>query len=179
LKIADTARLRLRLLRMEDAAFILQLYSDPDFIRNVGDRGVHGLDDAHRYLESGLLASYAKYGFGLYLVELKATGAGIGICGLLRRDSHEDVEIGFAMLPQFRRQGYTLEAARAVLELGLNAFGLTRIVAIAAPCNLASIYILETLGLKYERRVFFTSGGSESSLFVLDASVPSDAGALP
>jgi ribosomal-protein-alanine N-acetyltransferase len=166
--IAETPRLRLRLLSLEDAPFILELYSDPDFVRNVGDRGVHSLDDARRYLESGLVASYAKYGFGLYLVELTSLGTPIGLCGLLRRDSHEDVEIGFAMLPGFRGQGYTVEAARAALDLGLNALGLTRIVAIAAPANFASAHILERLGMKYERRVFFTAGGGESSLFVLD-----------
>jgi [ribosomal protein S5]-alanine N-acetyltransferase len=170
--IAETARLRLRQLRLEDAAFVFALYSDPDFIRNVGDRGVHGVDDARRYLEGGLVASYAKYGFGLYLVELTSSGTAVGICGLLRRDSHEDVEIGFAMLPEFRGHGYTLEAARAVVELGLRALGLTRIVAIAAPANLASAHILQRLGMKYERRVFFTAGGAESSLFVLDTQRP-------
>jgi RimJ/RimL family protein N-acetyltransferase len=170
--IAETPRLRLRLLRHEDAPFIFALYSDPDFIRNVGDRGVHSVEDAARYLEGGLVASYAKHGFGLYAVELKNSTAAIGICGLLRRDSHDDVEIGFAMLPGYRGQGYTLEACRAVVDLGLNAMGLTRIVAIAAPSNLTSAHILEKLGMKYERRVFFTSGGAESSLFVLDTALP-------
>jgi ribosomal-protein-alanine N-acetyltransferase len=171
--IAETPRLRLRKLRLEDAPFIFELYSDPDFIRNVGDRGVHGVEDAQRYLEGSLVASYAKYGFGLYLVELTSSGAAAGICGLLRRDSHEDVEIGFAMLPAFRGRGYTLEAARAVVALALSALGLTRIVAIVAPSNLASAHILERLGMKYERRVFFTTGGGESSLFVLDTQAAS------
>jgi RimJ/RimL family protein N-acetyltransferase len=171
--IAETPRLRLRLLRLEDAPFILEMYTDPEFVRNVGDRGVHSVDDARRYLEGGLVASYAKYGFGLYLVELTDSGTAVGICGLLHRDSHQDVEIGFAMLPGFRGRGYTMEAARAVIELGLNALGLTRIVAIAAPSNLASAHILERLGMKYERRVFFTAGGGESSLFVLNTQTPS------
>jgi RimJ/RimL family protein N-acetyltransferase len=91
------------------------------------------------------------------------------MCGLLRRDSHDDVEIGFATLPAFRSQGYTLEAARATMQFRLGTLNLSRIVAIAAPFNLPSIRILEALGLKYERRVFFSSGGSESSLFVFDA----------
>jgi RimJ/RimL family protein N-acetyltransferase len=168
LKIAETTRLRLRQLTLDDATLVLALLTDPDFIRNVGDRGVHSATDARRYIESGPLASYERYGFGLYLVELKSPAEGIGMCGLLRRDTHPDVEIGFGLLPRFRRQGYTLEAARAVVQLATGPLGLTRIVAIAAPFNLASIRILETLGLKYERRVNFAPDGSESSLFVLE-----------
>jgi [ribosomal protein S5]-alanine N-acetyltransferase len=169
LNITETARLRLRLLTLEDARFIHDLYSDPDFIRNIGDRGVHSIEAARRYLEVNLLASYAQHGFGLYMVERKDPPIAVGICGLLRRDTHEDVEIGFAMLPGFRRQGYTLEAARAVMQLGFGTLGLTRIVAITAPANLASIRILEMLGMKHDGQVFFSPGGSESSFFVLDS----------
>jgi [ribosomal protein S5]-alanine N-acetyltransferase len=168
--ILETTRLRLRHLNVQDAPFLFDLYSDPDFVRNVGDRGVHSIGDAQRYLESALLPSYAQHGFGLYMVELKEPFTALGICGLLRRDSHEDVEIGFATLPRFRGRGYTLEAARSVIRLGLGELGLARIVAITAPSNQPSIRILEALGLRYDRRVFFTPGGNESSLFVLDAS---------
>lgn len=166
--VAETAHLQLRELTSDDAQFIFELLTDPDFIRNIGDRGVHSVADAQHYIESGPRASYARYGYGLYLVELKDPVTAIGMCGLLRRDSHDDVEIGFALLPRFRRNGYTVEAARAVMQLGLGALGLSRIVAIAAPFNIPSIKILERLGMKYERRVFFAPGGSESSLFVLE-----------
>jgi [ribosomal protein S5]-alanine N-acetyltransferase len=168
LKIAETARLRLRQLTLDDAPLVFALLSDPDFIKNVGDRGVHSATDARCYIESGPLASYERYGFGLYLVELKSPANGIGMCGLLHRDTHADVEIGFALLPRFRRQGYTLEAARAIVHLATGSLGLTRIVAIVAPFNLASIRILETLGMKYERQVNYAPDGSESSLFVLE-----------
>jgi [ribosomal protein S5]-alanine N-acetyltransferase len=168
LTITETARLRLRLLTLADAPFIYELHNDPDFLRNIGERGVHSVEDAERYLASRLMASYARYGFGLYMVELKERPAAVGMCGLLRRDSHEDVELGFATLAACRGQGYTLEAARGTLQFGLNTLGLTRIVAIAAPSNVPSIRILETLGLRYERRVNFSPEGSESSLYVLD-----------
>ena len=74
LSVAETARLRLRRLSGEDAAFVLELMSDPDFIANIGDRGVHNLEDARRYIVEGPGASYARFGFGLYVVELKADG---------------------------------------------------------------------------------------------------------
>jgi [ribosomal protein S5]-alanine N-acetyltransferase len=171
LSVTETARLRLRRLSSADAAFILELLTDPDFLVNIGDRGVHSLGDAQRYITDGPALSYERFGFGLYLVELKETCAALGLCGLLRRDSHPDVEIGFAFVPRARRCGYALEAAAATLQLGVHALGLTRIVALTGPDNAASIGILEHLGLRFERMVHFTPDGRESRLFVYQRAV--------
>jgi ribosomal-protein-alanine N-acetyltransferase len=167
--VCETRRLYLRHVSESDAPFILELLTDPDFLANVGDRGVHSLDEARSYIASGPGVSYSRYGFGIWVVELKAPVRAIGLCGLLRRDTHPDVEIGFALLPAFRRQGYAREAARAALQVGTGLLGLTRIVAITAPANQGSIRILESLGLKFERLVRFTTDGGESRLFVLDS----------
>jgi RimJ/RimL family protein N-acetyltransferase len=166
--VAQTPRLRLRQVLSRDAPFIIELLNDPEFIRNVGDRGVRTLADAQRYIESGPAASYARYGFGLYVIELRDTAAAAGLCGLLHRDTHADVEIGFALLPRYRRRGYTLEAARAALRLGLQSLQLTRIVAITAPDNIPSMRILETLGLEFAGLVRFAEDGRESRLYVLE-----------
>jgi RimJ/RimL family protein N-acetyltransferase len=165
--IAETARLRLRLLSPRDSGFILELLTDPAFRANVGDRGVYDLPSAARYIEQGPGASYAQFGFCMYLVEHRDSGRALGLCGLLRRDSHPDVEIGFAMLPIGRGQGYAAEAAAAAVRLGIERFGLRRIVAITAPDNRNSIRILERLGFSFERMVHYTADG-ESRLFVFD-----------
>jgi ribosomal-protein-alanine N-acetyltransferase len=165
--VIETPRLRLRWLQHADAAFILELLTDPQFRANVGDRGVHDLQSARRYIEEGPAASYRRFGFGLYAVELKAAGMTVGLCGLLRRDSHPDVEIGFAMLPNARRLGYTSEAAAATLEFAFNELGLKRIVAITAPHNATSMHILQRLGMHSEGRVQFTADG-ESQLFGIE-----------
>jgi RimJ/RimL family protein N-acetyltransferase len=172
LTVTETARLRLRHLSGADAAFVLELNTDPDFIANIGDRGVHTLQDAQRYIAEGPAQSYERFGFGLFLVERKDSCVALGMCGLLRRDSHPDVEIGFAFLPQARHRGYALEAAAATLQLGVDALGLTRIVAITAPDNAASIRILKHLGLRFERMVHFTPDGRESRLFVYERAAP-------
>jgi ribosomal-protein-alanine N-acetyltransferase len=165
--IAQTPRLRLRLLSPQDDGFILELLTDPAFRANVGDRGVYDLPSAARYIEQGPGASYAQFGFCMYAVEHKDSGRALGMCGLLRRDSHPDVEIGFAMLPIGRGQGYATEAAAAAVRLGIEQFGLKRIVAITAPDNQGSIRILQRLGFKFERMVHYTADG-ESRLFVFD-----------
>jgi RimJ/RimL family protein N-acetyltransferase len=166
--VAETPRLRLRHVRSSDAPMILELYSDPDFVRYVGDRGVRSLADAQRYIDSGPGASYARYGFGLYVIELREGAETAGMCGLLRRDTHPDVEIGFAVLPRYRGRGYTLEAARATLRFGTDSLRLARIVAITAPDNFASMRILEKLGLKFAGLVHFAEDGRESRLYVMD-----------
>jgi RimJ/RimL family protein N-acetyltransferase len=165
--IIETERLLLRRLAEADAPFILALLTDADFLAQVGDRGVHNLEDARRYVREGPDASYARHGFGLNAVQLKGSPAAIGLCGLLRRDSHPDVEIGFALLPQARGQGLALEAAAATLSWGLNSLALQRIVALTAPDNRGSIRILERIGLHFERIVQY-SAGHDSRLFVLD-----------
>jgi [ribosomal protein S5]-alanine N-acetyltransferase len=164
--VAETLRLRLVHFEERDAPFVVALLTDPDFLNNIGDRGVHDEESARRYIASGPVASYARNGFGLYKMELRDASTAIGMCGLLRRDTHPDVEIGFAVLPAYRRAGYTLEAAHAVMRLARGPLGLKRLVAITAPDNQASGHLLERLGLKFERVVHFTTDGRESRLFV-------------
>lgn len=166
--IIETPRTRLRHLNLADAAFVLELLTDPDFLVQVGDRGVHNLEQARRYVTEGPGASYARFGFGLNAMELKDSGSVAGLCGLLRRDTHPDVEIGFALLPCARHKGLALEAAAATLAWGFNGLGLSRIVALTAPHNRASMRILERIGLRFERMVRFTAEGSESRLFALE-----------
>ena len=165
-KILEIKRLILRQMRVEDAEFIFELVNEPAFIRNIGDKGVRTLDDARDYILSGPVASYAKFGFGLYVVVLKETGAAIGICGLLKRDSLEDVDIGFAFFERFRRKGFAYEAAAAVMEYGRNSLGLKRIVAITSPDNEASIRVLEKIGLQFEKMIRMPGSDEDTRLFV-------------
>lgn len=152
-----------------DAAFILELLNDPAFVRFIGDKGVRTLDDAREYIRTGPVASYAQHGFGLWLVELKELGVSVGICGLLKRDTLPDVDIGFAFLPQYRSRGYALESASAVLHHGRHVLGLTRIVAITSPENLESVRVLERIGLRFERMLRLNEDESEIKLLASDA----------
>jgi RimJ/RimL family protein N-acetyltransferase len=151
LNVLETDRLMLRRLEIRDAAFIFELVNDPDWLRYIGDKGVRNLDDARAYVECGPLAMYRRVGFGLYCVELKQGAIPIGLCGLIKRDTLDDVDIGFAFLPAYRACGYAREAARATLEHAARDFGLTRVVAITSPDNDASGRLLETVGLRFER----------------------------
>jgi ribosomal-protein-alanine N-acetyltransferase len=163
--VCETPRLRLRYLAEHDAAFILELLNEPEFIRNIGDREVRSLEDARRYIRSGTVTGYERLGFGLYLVELQEGATPIGLCGLLKRDYLDDVDVGFALRAGFRNQGFALEAARAVMRYGQEVLGLGRIVAITAPDNHASIKLLRRLGLEFERNIRLPDVARDTSLF--------------
>ncbi len=170
--VLETERLTLRRLHTGDAAFILELLNDPSFIHNIGDKGVRTIDDAVRYILQGPVESYERHGFGLWLVELKdAEGARtpVGICGLVKRDTLPDADIGYAFLPRFHRRGYAFESAAAVMNYARGALGLGRVLAITNPDNAGSIRVLEKLGLSYERRLRLSKDAPEIMLFASGA----------
>jgi RimJ/RimL family protein N-acetyltransferase len=167
--IIETERLSLRHLSIEDAPFILELLNDPSFMKNIGDRNVHTIADAESYITKGPVSSYEKNGFGLELVTLKETGESIGICGLIKRDTLDNVDIGYAFLPKFWKKGYAVESARAVLEYGLTIQKLKRIVAITLEKNRGSVRVLERIGLKFEQMVELEGDDEELMLFAIEA----------
>ena len=112
--LLETPRLELRRLTVDDAPFMLGLLNEPSFIQFIGDRGVRTIEEAQTYISLGPMASYARFGFGLYLVELKSPRTPIGICGILKREELPEPDIGFAFRPAFWSQGYAWEAASAV-----------------------------------------------------------------
>ena len=167
MSILQTERLALRQFTVGNAEFILELVNEPSFIQNIGDRGVRTLSDAIRYIEAGPVTSYARNGFGLYLVQLKESGESIGMCGLIKRDALDDVDIGYAFLPKFWSKGYAVEAALAAKEQARN-LGLKRLVAITDPANTGSIRVLEKLGLKFKKMIRLSAGDIELKLFSID-----------
>ena len=154
----DTARLLIRPFQLDDAAFILTLLNDPDWLRFIGDKKVHSLGDAEAYLRNGPLQMYGRHGLGLCAVALHRDERVIGMCGLIRRDGLDDVDLGFAFLPAFRGQGFAAEAAAATLADGFASHGLRRIVAITDPANVASASVLTRIGMRFERCIPFGTG---------------------
>jgi RimJ/RimL family protein N-acetyltransferase len=166
--IIETARLRLRTVALDDAAFYLGLVNDPAFIANIGDRGIRTLEAAREALTSGPMLMYAARGHSLYIVERRDDGESIGMCGLIKRDTLADVDIGYAMLPAWRGQGYCGEAAAAVLAHARDTLGMHRLVAICSPGNAASNALLQKIGLQFERLVHLTPEDSGTNLYVCD-----------
>jgi ribosomal-protein-alanine N-acetyltransferase len=162
--VLRTERLELRELVLEDDEFILRLLNERGFLRFIGDKGVRTLADAREYLSKGPIDSYRRYGFGLYLTSLRGGGP-IGICGLVKRDSLPDVDVGFAFLEQYWSKGYAAESAAAVLAWAREHLRLSRIIAITTPDNAGSIGVLQKIGLRFERMVKLPGDSQELRLF--------------
>jgi len=149
--VLTSERLVLRPFDEGDAGFILELVNDPEWLRFIGDKQVQSLDDARRYLRDGPMAMQARHGHGLCCVERRCDGSPIGMCGLIRRDRLDDVDLGFAFLPRGRGQGHAREAAAAMLAHGFACLSFKRIVAITDLDNTASVRVLEAVGMRFER----------------------------
>jgi [ribosomal protein S5]-alanine N-acetyltransferase len=115
-------------------------------------------------LRERYIVQYQKHGFGFWAVARKQDGALMGMCGLIKRDTLDDADIGFAFLPAFRGQGYALEAARASLDYAKSVAKLPRVVAIAVAENTSSLALLEKIGLRFERH---TTSAPDSKPLVL------------
>lgn len=163
--VIETSRLALRRITVADAPFMLDLLNQPSFIENIGDRGVRTPEQAGAYIEDRIVASYARHGFGMYLVALKEGGEAAGICGLVKRDGLDDVDLGFAFFPAYWKKGYAVESARAVKDYAAGVVGLTRLVAITSPTNWPSIRVVEKLGFAFEKMVRLTPEDEELKLF--------------
>jgi len=151
--VAATPRLVLKEFTHGDAPFILELVNSAGWLRYIGDRNVHSIEDAIDYLDKGPLKSYADNGFGLWRVDLRTTGEPIGMCGLIRRSDLEGPDIGFAFLPDYQGQGYGSEASQATIAVVRDRLRLPELFAIVQPDNDGSIALLKKNGFLYDKVV--------------------------
>lgn len=151
--ILRTDRLLINKITLDDAAFILKLMNDKDWIKNIGDRGIRTIEDAEEYIRTRFLKTYTESDLGFYGLVLKNSRQIIGVAGLIDRDGIDHVDIGYGILPEYRGKGYAFEATKAVYDYGYNELKLKKIVAIVNPENPSSINLLSKLGLEFEKMV--------------------------
>jgi RimJ/RimL family protein N-acetyltransferase len=163
--IATTSRLIIRHSTATDAGFIFELLNSPGWLQFIGNRNINTLDDALAYLEERVMPGYQLHGFGLNTVTL-ADGTPVGLCGLLKRDTLPDADIGFAFLPQHAGKGYGYESAMAVLTHAADTLQIKKILAITDQDNTFSIGLLKKLGFAFEKLVLMPGETIELNLFV-------------
>lgn len=164
-KVIETERLILRKFTVEDAPFILKLLNTDSWLRFIGDRNVHSVEEAKQFLLNGHIKSYETHGFGFYAVVIKVTDELIGMCGLKKRETLEDADIGFAFMPDFMGKGYGFEAASATLKYAQTVLKLGKVIAIVALENELSIALIKKIGLQFEKIVQLSADDIELMLF--------------
>lgn len=156
--ITQSERLNLRLFTQNDAAMILELVNQPNFIKYIGDKNIRTIDDATKYINDVPLAMQTELGFSLYCCELKQSGKAIGMCGLIKRDGIDHPEIGFSILSDYYRQGLIFEASEAVVHHTKKTLALPCLQAIVNPDNDASLSLLERLGFYRLKQITLPEG---------------------
>ncbi|MCB5908968.1 GNAT family N-acetyltransferase [Streptomyces pinistramenti] len=151
-----TPRLILRQWHDDDLAPLADMHADPAVMQWIGDGSVLGLDETADAIERWE-EEWDEEGFGLFAVELLASGELAGAAGLsVPHDLPEvtpDIEISWRFGRQFWGQGYASEAAHAVLEFALQDRGLDRVIAINRVDNTASANVARKLGMTPERTI--------------------------
>jgi ribosomal-protein-alanine N-acetyltransferase len=167
--VLQTERVDLRPFSAADAAFIVALVNDPQWLRFIGDRKVTDEAGARAWIESRLVAPCRTQGFGLWAMQRRADGELLGMCGLVQRDGLPEIDLGYALLPRHRGQGYVREAGAACLAHAAEALGKRRVLAITDPDNERSIRVLESLGMVRDDSVLYESEGRRSAVFAWQA----------
>lgn len=152
----ETRRLFIKPTTADDAEFVFALLNSPKWLKYIGDRNIKTLTDAVTYIEEKIRPQQIELGYSNYTVVRKSDGAKIGSCGLYDREELENIDIGFAFLPEYEKQGYGFESAQKILEAGFYTFHLEKICAITTKNNLDSQGLLQKLGLKYIREITLT-----------------------
>jgi len=149
----QTTHLLIRPFTIDDAEDYWPLVRLPEVIRYTGERPQQTLDDVREILVSRPLRDYAVHGFGRMACVEKSSGRLVGFCGLKYLDDLQEVDIGYRFLPDCWGKGYATESSRALIDEGVRRHGLSRLIGLVLPANLASARVLGKLGLSFERKV--------------------------
>lgn len=163
--VLTTPRLQLCEFNLQDAPFILELCNTPTWLQYIGDRGINTMANAVAYIINGPMHSYKTNGFGLWIIVLKDTGRPIGMCGLIKRDTLPDVDIGYALLPEYTGRGYAFEIASATLAYGIEQLKLPRVLGVVNEQNSRSVALLQKMGFIFQQNISLTPEEPELMLF--------------
>ena len=161
----ETSRIYLVEITSADSDFMFRLLNSPKWLQFIGNRNIQTIEDATHYIEHIIRPSYEKNGFGYYKICLNKSDAAVGICGLIKRDFLDDIDIGYALLPEYEQHGFAFEATLALFEYATTQLGLLKILAFTTPDNERSIHLLEKLGFSFVKTFLYPETDEELNLY--------------
>jgi len=142
----ETPRLLLRPFAPDDAALVHAVYSDPQVMRYVATGPMADIALTRQLLED-YDAHQRRHGFSFWAVIERSSGTLIGDSGLYRTPAGE-IELGYTLGAPWWGRGYATEAAGRWLGVAFEALDLDEVIALAEPANVASLHVLEKLGMQ-------------------------------
>ena len=167
-KHCETERLLIRPTDLTDVDFLYRLMNTPKWLHFIGDRNIHSPEDAAEYIKERTMAQLERLGYGNFTVIRKSDNERIGTCGLYDRPGMEGIDLGFAFLPEYEKQGYAYETAVCVRDAAFGVFNIPGLKAITLPENTSSQRLLEKLGFTLTADTFMMED-EELLLYVLDS----------
>lgn len=143
--ITQSNRLIIREFQANDANDLFELNADPEVLRFTGDPPFDSIEEAKNFIEQ--YDQYQKYGYGRWAVIRKSDSAFLGWCGLKYHPETEETDLGFRLKRKYWNHGFATEAADICLQYGFENLGLEEIIGRAMPSNLASLRVLEKIGM--------------------------------
>ena len=162
--VLETTRLLLRELDVNDAEDFYKLNLDPEVIKYTGNTAFKSIEEATKFLSE--YKDYKENGYGRWAVINKATERFIGWCGLKHGEIDNETDIGFRFFEEEWHNGYATESAAACIYYGFEKLNINRIIGRAIKENIASIKVLEKIGLQYERDTVFD--GKEAIIYKIE-----------
>jgi ribosomal-protein-alanine N-acetyltransferase len=144
----ETERLVLQPLAAHDAAALHLISNEPPVRRYLWDDAPVTSAQIEEVVDQSV-RMFSDEGVGLFGVRLRGSGELVGFCGFGHtRDGPEEIELIYALLPELWGSGLATEASRACLRHAFVEAGLDRVVAGADVPNVASLRVIEKLGMK-------------------------------
>lgn len=149
--ILQTPRPILREFIIDDATSFYELNLNPNVIKYTGNQPFRSIAEAEDFLKN--YQDYKLNGFGRWAVLNKKSNEFLGWCGL--KFGGNETDIGFRFFENHWNKGFATESAKACLDYGFETLGLNEIVGRAMKENVASVKVLEKIGLKFEKEMEF------------------------
>ena len=148
----DTERLLAERLRATDYADLCRMNQNPRVMETIG--GLRSDETTREYLRKNL-EHWDRYGFGVWILRTKGDGMFVGRSALRHADvdGNDETEIGYALMPEYWGLGLATEISHAMLQIAFERLGLTEVVALVSPSNVASRRVVEKVGGSYERDI--------------------------
>ena len=143
--VLSTERLALRPVTADDHAALLAHWTQPDVRRFLFDGAALSAAEVTETIAESI-RDFAASGYGIWLIELGSRAGLVGTAGL-RPLEESGLEIFYSLAPGAWGRGYATEAARAVVEYGLEALGLPEVLAEVDEGNAASVAVVKRLGM--------------------------------
>jgi len=151
--ILETERLILRELTPKDSRYFYELNLSPNVIKYTGDKAFETIMEAEKFLKK--YTDYQINGFGRWAVTDKSNNEFLGWCGLKYVADLDETDIGFRFFEKHWNKGFATESAKACIKYGFENLNLKTIIGRAMKENVASIKVLEKLGMNYEKEFDF------------------------